>query len=105
MVSFMIFTASVRKILDQPSYAIRKSGIQTRGAIFCNLVQSMACADDIVIIGRSLVSMREGFQLLEAASKEMGLVICEDKTKYMIAANTQNCSETRAFEIVRYNFE
>jgi hypothetical protein len=39
----------------------------------------MAYADDIVIIGRSLASMREGFHLLEEASKEMGLVIYEGK--------------------------
>jgi hypothetical protein len=45
-----------------------------------------------VIIGRSLASMKEGFQLLEEASKEVGLVINEGKAKYMIA-NTQNCSK------------
>jgi len=60
-------------------YAITKSGIQTRGTIFYKLVQLMAYADDIVIIGRSLASMREGFHLLEEASKEMGLVIYESK--------------------------
>ena len=43
-------------------YAIRKSGIQTRGTIFYKLVQVMAYADDIVIICRSLASMKEGFQ-------------------------------------------
>jgi len=39
----------------------------------------MAYADDIVIIGRSLASMKEGFQLFEDASKEVGLVINKDK--------------------------
>jgi len=52
-------------------YAIRKSGIQTRGTIFYKSVQRMAYADDILIIGRSLASMK-AFQLLEEASKEVG---------------------------------
>jgi hypothetical protein len=65
----------------------------------------MAYADDIFIIGRSLASMKEAFQLLEEASEEIGLVINKGKTKYMVAANTQNCSKPHANEIRRYNFE
>jgi hypothetical protein len=48
--------------------------------------------------------MKVGFQLLEEA-KEVGLVINEGKTKYMVAANTQNCSKSRAIEMGRYIFE
>ena len=65
----------------------------------------MADADDIVIIGRALASMKEGFQLLEEANKEVVLVINEGKTKYMVAANTQNCSKPRAIQIGRRSFE
>jgi len=50
-------------------YTIRKLGIQTSGTIFCKLVQLLAYADDIVIIGRFLASMKEAFQLLEEARK------------------------------------
>jgi len=32
----------------------------------------MVYADDIVIIGRTLASMKEDFQLLEETSKEVG---------------------------------
>jgi len=49
--------------------------------------------------------MKEAFQLLEEASKEVGLVVNKGKTKYVVAANTQNCSQPRAIEIRRYNFE
>jgi hypothetical protein len=31
--------------------------------------------------------------------------VSEGKTKYMVAANTQNCSKPRAIEIGIYNFE
>ena len=51
-------------------YAIRKSGIQTRTTIFYKSVQVMACADDIVIIVRSLASMKEDFQLLRRQVRE-----------------------------------
>jgi hypothetical protein len=36
---------------------------------------------------------------------DVGLVINEGKTKYMVAANIQNCSKECAIEIGRYNFE
>ena len=51
-------------------YAIRKSGIQARCTIFYKSVQLMVCANDIVIIGRSLAAMKETFQLLEEASRK-----------------------------------
>jgi len=35
----------------------------------------------------------------------VGLVVNEGKMKYMVAANTQNCSKPHAIEIVRYEFE
>jgi hypothetical protein len=65
----------------------------------------MSYADDIVIIDRSLASVKEVFYLLEEATKEVGLVLNEGKTKYMVAANTQNCSKPCAIEIGRYSFE
>jgi hypothetical protein len=49
--------------------------------------------------------MKEGFQLLEEAGQEEALVINEGKTRYMVAANTQNCSKPCAIEIRRNNFE
>jgi hypothetical protein len=42
---------------------------------------------------------------LKQASKEKGLVINKDKTKYMVAANTQNFSKPHATEIERYDFK
>ena len=35
----------------------------------------------------------------------MGLVVNKGKSKYMVAANTQNCSKLHAIEIGRYHFE
>ena len=49
--------------------------------------------------------MIEAFQLLEEASKDVAVIVNEGKTKYMVAANTQNCSKRGAVEIGGYNFE
>jgi hypothetical protein len=65
----------------------------------------MAYDDDTVIIGRSSASIKEDFQLLEETSKEVGLVINEGKSKYLVAANTQNCGKSHTTEIGRYSFE
>ena len=35
----------------------------------------------------------------------MGLVLNKGKTKYIVAANTQNCSKPHTMKIGRYNFE
>ena len=86
-------------------HAIRKSGTQSKGTILYKLVQFMAYAADIVITGRSLPSMKEALQLLEEARKKVGLVVNKGKTKYMVAANTKNCSKPCSIEIRRYNFE
>jgi sorting nexin-29 len=86
-------------------YAIRKSGVQTRGTMFYKSVQIVAYAEDIVVIGRSSTSMKEAFQLLEEESKEERLVGNEGKTKCMVAVNTQNYSKSHAIEIGRYSFE
>jgi len=39
------------------------------------------------------------------AKGDVRLVINKGKTKYMVAANTQNCSKACAIEIGRFNFE
>jgi hypothetical protein len=57
-------------------YVIR-SGIQTTGTIFYKLVQPMAYADIVVIIVRSLATVKEAFQLLEVASKQGGGISCQ----------------------------
>jgi hypothetical protein len=49
--------------------------------------------------------MKEAIQIFEETSKDVGLAVSESKTKYIVAANTQNCSNPLVIEIRRYNFE
>jgi hypothetical protein len=50
-------------------WAIKKSGIETRGTIFHKSIQVLAFAYDINIIGRSLRVVKEAFLNLEKAAK------------------------------------
>jgi hypothetical protein len=63
----------------------------------------LAYADDVDIIGRTERAVSEAFIKLEEAAKRMGLIINQDKTKYLEAVNTPS---HRDFIIINsYKFE
>ena len=41
-------------------------------------------ADDVNILGRSIHTVKENAEALEVATKEIGLEVNADKTKYMV---------------------
>jgi sorting nexin-29 len=51
-------------------------------------LQILACADDIVVIGRYERAFKEAFIQLETAAKQMGLMINYVKTNYMELSNS-----------------
>jgi hypothetical protein len=57
--------------------------VETRVTIFNRSVQTLAYADNIVIIGRSLAVVKETYISMAKTAKEMGLTINENKTKFM----------------------
>ena len=83
--------------------AVRRAGIQTNGTIFYKSVQLLAYADDIDIIARSRMALKEAFLSLEGAAREMGLRINEEKTKYLTTGDSKN--QQRNFQIENFNFE
>ena len=62
---------------------IRDSNIDTRATIHTKSIQLLGYADDLVIVSRSIRDLKDAFIKLESAARKMGLVINEDKTKYM----------------------
>lgn len=82
---------------------IRDSGINTAGSIFNKSVQLLAYADDIVILARSTIAMKEAFILLERAAEKFGLAINEEKTKYMCISKRRN--DRQNITIDTYNIE
>jgi len=82
---------------------VRKAGIQTSGTIFYKSVQLLAHADDIDIIARSRMELKEASLSVERAAGEMGLRINEKKTKYLATRESKN--QQMYFQIKNFNFE
>jgi sorting nexin-29 len=74
--SCILFNLALEKV-------IRDSGIETRGTIYNKTVQILAYADDIVLVRRNIGVLKEAIKNLRKATKEMGLTINLQKTKYM----------------------
>jgi len=72
---------------------IREANINQQGNIFYTSVQILAYADDIDIISRYPKSLREATLALDKSARVMGLVINQDKTKYMICGARKKYGE------------
>jgi hypothetical protein len=59
---------------------------QTTGTIYNKKTQLLAYTDDIDIVGKSQSAVRDAYSALEREAAKVGLIINEQKTKYMIAA-------------------
>lgn len=82
--------------------AVRDAGIQRDGTIWNKMVQLLAYADDINIIGRTVTAMKGAFLALVRAAKKMGLTVNEEKTKYM---STDAKRDINNITIGEYTFE
>ena len=49
----------------------------------------LACADDVNILGRSIHMVKDIAEALVVATKEIGLEVNADKTKYMVMSREQ----------------
>jgi hypothetical protein len=67
--------------------------IDQRGTIYTKSSQICAYAD--VIVTRSGTRLRQVYREIEEKSQQMGLIVNEKKTKYMIVSATQKGSQTR----------
>ena len=63
--------------------AMRRAGIQTSRTLATNVVQILGFADDLDIASRTNAGVVETFTNLMTEARRMGLVVNEDKTKYM----------------------
>jgi sorting nexin-29 len=69
-------------------HAVNK--IHQRGSIFPKSSQICAYADDIVIVTRSKCRLIQMYEELAKEAEEMGLIIDENKTKYMAASTSES---------------
>jgi hypothetical protein len=71
-------------------YAIRRVQVNQDGLKLNGTHQLPAYVDDVNILGGSIHAVKENAEVLEGATKEIGLEINADKTKYMIMSWDQN---------------
>jgi hypothetical protein len=65
-------------------YAIRRVQVNQDGLKLNGTHQLLVYADDVNILGGSVHTIKEHAQALVVASKETGLEVNADKTKYMV---------------------
>lgn len=96
--SCLLFNLALEKV-------IRDAGIQTRGTIFYRSQQLLAYADDIDIIGRTKNDIQKTFIAIKNSGEKMGLIINEEKTKYMIANPRCDTDSVSHISIMNFKFE
>jgi hypothetical protein len=67
--------------------------------------QLLAYADDVNLLGDNTDTVKKNTETLIDASKEVGLEINEDKTKYMLLSRHQNVGQNRDVKIANRLFE
>jgi len=75
-------------------YAIRRVQINQDGLKLNGTHQLLVYADDVNILGGSTHTIKKNAKALIVASKEIGLEVNADKTKYMVMSQDQNAGQS-----------
>ena len=71
-------------------YAIRRVQVNQDGLKLNGTHQLLAYADDVIILGGSILTVKKNVEALVAPVKEIGPDVNAHKTKYMIVFRDQN---------------
>ena len=66
--------------------------------------QLLAYADDVNILGGSIHILKENAEALVAATREIGLEVSADKTKYMVMSRDQNAGRSHSMNTDNSSF-
>ena len=80
-------------------YAVRKVQVNQDDLKLSGTHQILAYADDINILGETINTIKENAEALVAATREIGLKVSADKTKYMVMSRDQNAGRNRGVRI------
>ena len=70
-----------------------------------NGTQLLVYADDVNILGGSIHTLKENSEALVAATREIGLEVNADKTKYMVMSRDQNAGRIHSVRFDNSTFE
>jgi len=86
-------------------YAIRWVQVNRDGLKLNGTQQLLASADDVNILAGSIHTLKENAEALVAATREIGLEVSADKTKYMVTSRDQNGVRIQSVRIDKSTFE
>ena len=86
-------------------YVIRRVQVNQDGLKLNGTHQLLAYADDVNILRRSIHTLKENAEALVAATREIGLEVSADKTKYMVMSRDQNAGRIHSVRIDNSSFE
>ena len=86
-------------------YAIRRVQVNQDGLKLNGKHQLLAYADDVNILGGSIHTLKKNADSLVAATREIGLQVSADKTKYMAMSRDQNAGRIHSVRIDNSTFE
>jgi len=86
-------------------YAIRRVQENRDGLKLNGTHQLLAYADDVNILGGSIHTLKENAEVLVAATRQIGLEVSPDKTKYMVMSRDQNAGRIQSVRIDNSTFE
>ena len=87
------------------NYAIRRVQVNQDGLKLNGTHQLLAYADDVNILAGSIHTVKENAEALVAATREIGLEVSADKTKYMVMSRVQNAGRNHSLRIDNNTFE
>jgi hypothetical protein len=73
-------------------YSIRKVQESRLGLILNGACQLLACADDVNLPGDNIETIQRNTEMLIDATKQVGLEVNLEETKYMLVSYHQNAS-------------
>jgi len=85
--------------------AIRRVQVNQDDFQYNGTHQFLAYADDVNILGGSVHTIKENAETLVVATKEIGLEVNADKTKYTIMSPDQNAGRSHSMKIDNSSIE